>query len=98
MTENGDPYENALAEWINGILKAEWIDHESYDNFDIANHRIDQIINIYNTMRPHFSCDMLTPEKAHTKQGKLKKRWRKRKNICKHIMVLKFSYRQITYY
>ncbi|KAA6308635.1 hypothetical protein EZS27_039734 [termite gut metagenome] len=26
MTENGDPYENAVAERMNGILKAEWLD------------------------------------------------------------------------
>jgi hypothetical protein len=24
MTENGDPYENAIAERVNGILKAEY--------------------------------------------------------------------------
>ena len=77
MTENGDPYENALAERVNGILKSEWIDHEQYDNFEQANHRICQIINIYNTARPHMSCDMLTPEQAQSKVGKLKKRWKK---------------------
>jgi transposase InsO family protein len=26
MTENGNPYENALAERVNGILKSEWLD------------------------------------------------------------------------
>jgi hypothetical protein len=28
MTENGDPYENAIAERTNGILKKEWLYHE----------------------------------------------------------------------
>ena len=28
MTEKGDPYENAVAERVNGILKSEWIDEE----------------------------------------------------------------------
>jgi transposase InsO family protein len=80
MTENGDPYENALAERVNGILKSEWLDHEKYDNFEQANMRICQIINIniYNTVRPHLSCDMLTPEQTQSKTGKLKKRWKKR--------------------
>lgn len=87
MTENGDPYENALAERVNGILKSEWIDQEKYSNFDIANDRIDQIINIYNTLRPHSSCDMLTPEKAQEKQGKLKKRWKKRKYKAKPVVL-----------
>jgi transposase InsO family protein len=79
MTENGDPYENALAERVNGILKSEWLDHEQFDNFEQANNRICQIINTYNTVRPHLSCDMLTPEQAQAKTGKLKKRWKKRK-------------------
>nr|WP_121273958.1 IS3 family transposase [Pedobacter schmidteae] len=89
MTENGDPYENALAERVNGILKGEWIDHERYDDFDKASDRINQIINIYNTLRPHSSCDMLTPEKAQTKQGRLKKRWKKRKSRKKEIILYK---------
>jgi transposase InsO family protein len=78
MTENGDPYENALAERVNGILKSEWLDHEKYDNFEQASKRICQIINTYNTVRPHLSCDMLTPEQAQAKVGKLKKRWKNR--------------------
>ena len=76
MTENGDPYENALAERVNGILKSEWLDYEQYDNFEQANNRIRQIINTYNTQRPHLSCDMLTPAQAQLKVGKLKKRWK----------------------
>ena len=83
MTENGDPSENALAERVNGILKSEWINHEQYDNFEQANNRISQIINTYNTVRPHLSCDMLTPEQAQLKVGKLKKRWKKRKKYKK---------------
>lgn len=85
MTENGDPYENALAERVNGILKSEWIDHEKYTSFDQAKERISQIIKIYNTMRPHSSCDMMTPEQAGKQVGKLKKRWRKRKYKQKPI-------------
>ena len=79
MTENGDPYENALAERVNGILKSEWLDHEQYDNFKQASMQICEIVNIYNTLRPHLSCDMLTPEQAHLNVGKLKKRWKKKK-------------------
>jgi len=90
MTENGDPYENALAERVNGILKSEWIDHERYDNFEQANNRIGQIINIYNTLRPHLSCDMLTPVQAQLKVGKLKKRWQKRKINYKNVFLHEF--------
>jgi putative transposase len=79
MTQNGDPYENAIAERMNGILKQEWINNESYQNFDQAKRRIAEIIEIYNTQRPHLSCDMLTPEQAHKGSGKLKKHWKKYK-------------------
>jgi transposase InsO family protein len=78
MTENGDPYENDLAERVNGILKSDWLDHEQYDDFEQANIRIGQIVNTYNTVRPHSSCDMLTPELAQYNVGKLKKRWKNR--------------------
>lgn len=85
MTENGDPYENALAERVNGILKSEWLDHEKFDSFSQAKDRIGQIISIYNTLRPHSSCNMLTPEQAEKQVGKLKKRWTKRKYKQKHL-------------
>ena len=29
MTQNGDPYENAIAERVNGVLKQEWIHNET---------------------------------------------------------------------
>jgi putative transposase len=76
MTQNGDPYENALAERVNGILKMEWIHSESYQDFQQASDRIAEIIRIYNSSRPHLSCDMLTPDEAHLSQGPLKKRWK----------------------
>ena len=77
MTQNGDPYENALAERLNGILKTEWIHNERYDDFDQAFKRIPEIIRIYNSSRPHLSCDMLTPDQAHRANGPLKKHWKK---------------------
>lgn len=60
MTENGDPYENALAERVNGILKDEWLNEEKFYTFDQAKTRIDEVISIYNTMRPYVSCSMKT--------------------------------------
>jgi putative transposase len=77
MTQNGDPYENALAERVNGVLKQEWIHNEQYQNFEQAKERIAEIIEIYNSKRPHSSCDMLTPQEAHEQFGKLKKHWKK---------------------
>ena len=65
MTENGDPYENALAERVNGILKDEWLNLEQFSSFQQAENRINQIIKIYNELRPHLSCGMRTPAKTH---------------------------------
>lgn len=78
MTENGDPYENALAERVNGILKSEFDLYSS--NVGLAKTRITiaKSIEAYNQVRPHSSCDFLTPENAHLKQDILPKRWKKR--------------------
>ena len=72
MTENGDPMENAIAERVNGILKEELL-QEHYSNFEEAKKGVAKAISVYNALRPHSSCDMLTPEQAHTKEGALKK-------------------------
>lgn len=75
MTQSGNPRDNAIAERVNGILKMELL-MESYDNINIAYKSVKQAISIYNTLRPHSSLDMLTPEKAHGITGQLKRRWR----------------------
>jgi len=66
MTENGDPYENALAERVNGILKDEYCLSETFISFKDALAQIKDSINIYNTRRPHLSCGMQTPEQTHS--------------------------------
>jgi putative transposase len=48
MTENGDPYENAIAERINGILKDEFGLDEIIRNADEAKKLVAQSIDIYN--------------------------------------------------
>lgn len=75
MTENGDPYENAIAERVNGILKSEFLDTE-YESFGQAKQAVSKAVHMYNTKRPHLSCDMLTPLQAHLCQGELKKHWK----------------------
>ncbi|WP_256014453.1 IS3 family transposase, partial [Desertivirga xinjiangensis] len=78
MTENGDPYENALAERVNGIIKSEFDLYHSAVGLEQTRMKIRKSIEAYNTMRPHSSCDFLTPEMAHRQTGPLKKRWKKR--------------------
>lgn len=76
MTECGDPRENAIAERVNGILKDEWLNEMKLKNLQEAMDQTIRIIKIYNTLRPHSSIDLLTPEKAHYKHGALKRHWK----------------------
>src|SRR5690606_26184878 len=79
MTENGDPYENPVAERLNGILKADFNLYRSTVGFKETEKRIARNILAYNTIRPHLSVDMMTPEQAHLRSGVLRKRWKPRK-------------------
>jgi len=76
MTENGDPYENALAERMNGIIKNEFNLYSSALNFEDTYQLIARSVDAYNDVRPHSSCDYLTPSKAHDQTLILKKRWK----------------------
>ena len=79
MTENGDPYENAIAERVNGILKAEFDLYGAQAGLRETTKKIRDNIITYNQLRPHASCDYLTPEQAHLRKGELKKRWKPKK-------------------
>ena len=76
MTENGDPYENALAERMNGIIKTEFNLYSSLLGFEQTKNKISKSIKSYNELRPHASCDYLTPNQAHLQSEKLNKRWK----------------------
>lgn len=76
MTEKGDPYENAIAERVNGIIKAEFNLYSSQLGFEETKKLVEQSIKAYNEVRPHSSCDYLTPDQAHLQKEVLKKRWK----------------------
>jgi len=78
MTENGDPYENAIAERINGILKDEYELVETFSDYQSALEAVKTAVYKYNNKRPHRSVDMLFPIDAHEQKGLLKKHWKKR--------------------
>jgi len=78
MTEKGDPYENAIAERVNGILKDEFLLDQTFDSYEQAASAVTDAIHIYNNLRPHASCGYLTPQEAHQKQGLLKAKWKRR--------------------
>lgn len=76
MTENGDPYENAIAERINGILKYEHGLKETFSSEATAREAVDKAVHCYNERRIHDSCARLTPVRAHEESGLLKKYWK----------------------
>ncbi len=78
MTENGDPYENAIAERINGILKYEFLIIDGFKNHLEALKIIKESVGIYNDERPHLSCEMLTPNQTHLQQEIQIKKWKKK--------------------
>ena len=66
MTQNGDVYQNAVAERVNGILKR--LSSESDICLDTASHQsVKQSISIYNTERPHLSLGYQTPQAVYQK-------------------------------
>lgn len=79
MTEVYDPYENAIAERVNGILKDEFDIGEGFINLQQASKEIKYAIETYNTFRPHFSCQKLTPQQAHDFGNYKLKKWGGRK-------------------
>ena len=78
MTQDSDPYENAVAERVNGILKQEFM-IDRYD-LDLSSMKkiVNQAIAVYNNQRPHYSNHMLTPNQMHN-QSQLKMRTYKSK-------------------
>lgn len=76
MTEKGDPYENAIAERVNGILKYEFGLNQTFSSHALAEIAVEEGIRKYNQLRIHDSCNRLTPMKAHEEKGILKKYWK----------------------
>ena len=92
MTENGDPYENALAERMNRTIKEEMLNNRIFNTFEQAHEAISGAIKEYNEVRPHQSINFLTPQKAHKMTGVIPKRWKKYpykpKGVCSEIIPL----------
>jgi len=79
MTEKYDPYQNAIAERVNGILKQEFIRGITTNEVELMTKLVKQAVDRYNNERPHWSCMMKTPNFMH-QQRKIKIRTYKKKN------------------
>lgn len=75
-TQNGNPLDNAVAERVNGIIKGEFDLNYSNLGYQKTKQILKDNIEAYNSLRPHNSCDNLTPNQAHLEKGFLTKRWK----------------------
>jgi transposase InsO family protein len=79
MTEQYDPYENAMAERVNRTLKEEFSLGRTFFSSDHAKRETRKAVSYYNSIRPHASCDYLTPNQAHQRSGSMKMKWKRKK-------------------
>ncbi len=70
MTESYDPYANAVAERVNATIKHEFLLEELSCDLRTRQRVVAQCVAIYNGLRPHLSCGMLTPDEMHCQNEK----------------------------
>ena len=71
VTRDGSPYDNDIAERVNGILKREWLNDIDLKDIDHARKQVERIIGIYNTRRPHMAIGLRVPDQAHRDKKEL---------------------------
>jgi len=83
-TEKYDPYENAVAERVNGILKYEFGLNKTIPSLEVAQKMVARSVEVYNHKRKHRSLEMQTPAYAHTNQAHVYRSYRKKdRNVDK---------------
>lgn len=65
MTENSDPYENALAERMNRTMKEEFGMYKKLKNKVDLEKLVKESIALYNHYRPHSALEMKTPHQLY---------------------------------
>jgi putative transposase len=68
MTENGDPYENALAERMNRTIKEEFGMDRKVKSKRQVKQLVEESIFLYNDFRPHLALNMMTPNQIYYKK------------------------------
>ena len=87
MTEQYDPYENAVAERINRTLKYEYGLKQSIKNTTLAKKIVKRAVNIYNNLRPHLSLELFTPKHVHLNQNVTYKCYRRNKQNLQYLTI-----------
>jgi transposase InsO family protein len=82
MTETYNPYANAIAERVNGIIKQEFLLEDYKADLKTMRSLVDEAVTTYNNKRPHLSCSMNTPQQMHLQRNIKIKSYKKRES-CK---------------
>ncbi|MCA0389570.1 MAG: integrase core domain-containing protein [Bacteroidetes bacterium] len=70
MAERGNPYENAIAERVNGILKLEYKLGSRFNSVESAQKAVKEAVKFYNYERPHWSLNLRTPSSVYESSEK----------------------------
>lgn len=94
MTTKNNPYENAVAERINGTLNNEPDLGNRLPDRKSAEMELKKTVWIYNNLKPHESCYYLTPVQAHNQESIGIRKWpmRFRKKQNQNIVILNQLY------
>ena len=65
MTQNYEPLDNPIAERMNGIIKGEFLETYNLRQVTDAKEGIKKAVALYNSMRPHNSLGLATPNEVH---------------------------------
>lgn len=65
MTDNCDPYENALAERMNRTMKEEFGLGRILPSLKIAERLVEESVELYNNQRPHWALKLKTSNQVH---------------------------------
>lgn len=87
MTEQYDPYENAVAERINRTLKYEYGMKLKIKNTTLAKKMIDKAVDTYNNKRPHLSLNFDTPNNFHKQRIAKYKSYKKDKSNIHELTI-----------
>jgi transposase InsO family protein len=68
MSARGNPYENAMAERVNGILKQEFGMYTVFKTETQARRSLREAVRLYNDRRPHLSLGYRKPSEVHAEQ------------------------------
>ena len=87
MTEQYDPYENAIAERINRTLKYEYGLKQTIKSFKLADKMVRQAVHIYNNLRPHLSLELKKPCQVHLNPTVPYKSYKRNKKHLKPLLI-----------